>query len=77
MTNAYAKRFWRKYLRLVRLGREGSPVEDPLIDFMKTSRAVIYAPPDMDWSLDGERQPGCERAGIENLHGAIRLIVND
>lgn len=33
MTNAYAKRFWRKYLRLVRLGREGSPVEDPLIDF--------------------------------------------
>ena len=51
--------------------------EDPLIDFMKTSRAVIYAPPDMDWSLDGERQPGCERAGIENLHGAIRLIVND
>lgn len=51
--------------------------DDPMIDFVKTSRAVVYAQPDMDWSLDGERQPGTERAVIENLHGAIRLIVNE
>ena len=51
--------------------------DDPMIDFVKTSRAVVYAQPDMDWSLDGERQPGTERAVIENLHGAIRLMVNE
>lgn len=44
MTNAYAKRFWRKYLRLVRLGREGSPVEDPLIDFRFKKNAGEYDP---------------------------------
>jgi diacylglycerol kinase family enzyme len=51
--------------------------DDPMIEFIKTSRARVFAPPDMDWSLDGERQPGCERAEIENLHGVIRLLVKE
>ena len=47
----------------------------PMIDFIKTSSAVIYASKDMVWSLDGEREEGCERIEVENRHSAIRLMT--
>ena len=35
----------------------------------------ISAPGDMDWTLDGEFQPGAESIDIQNLHNAVRLIL--
>jgi len=49
--------------------------ECSMIDFVKTSNAVIYADKNMDWSLDGEFEPGCERIEVENKHSAIRIII--
>jgi len=44
-----------------------------MIDFLKTSRAVVHASAGMDWSLDGEYEAGCERAEVVNRHSAIKL----
>ena len=46
-----------------------------MIDFIKTSNAVIHADKDMAWSLDGEFEPGSERIEVENRHSAIRIIT--
>ncbi|MCL2774712.1 MAG: diacylglycerol kinase family lipid kinase [Oscillospiraceae bacterium] len=40
-----------------------------------TDKAVIYADSDMKWSLDGERENGCEMIKIQNLQRAIKIIV--
>lgn len=47
----------------------------PMIDFIKTQRAVIHASEDIDWSLDGEFEAGCGYIEVENRHSAIRLIT--
>ena len=40
----------------------------------RTARKVkVYASDAMDWTLDGEREPGHEEVLVENLHHAIRL----
>lgn len=44
MTNTYAKRFWRRYLNLVRLGRSSTPVTDPSIDFLLKKQAGEFDP---------------------------------
>ena len=49
--------------------------DSPMIDFIKTRNAVFYADKEMDWSLDGEREEGCERIEVVNRHSAIRLIT--
>lgn len=45
-----------------------------MITFLSTPSVTITAPEDMDWTLDGEREPG--RASIEakNLHHAVRIL---
>ena len=45
-----------------------------MMTFLSTSSMTIHAPEDMDWTLDGEHQPGCERIQIDNLHHAVKVI---
>lgn len=44
-----------------------------MITFLSTSSLTVHASPEMDWSLDGERQAGCDRIFVENLHHAISI----
>lgn len=47
-----------------------------LITFCLAGRAEVTASPDMPWTLDGEYEPGCRDILIENLHQAVRLVIN-
>ena len=49
--------------------------ENELLCFFKAAHLRISAPKDMDWTLDGEFQPGAENIDIQNLHNAVRLIL--
>ena len=44
-----------------------------MITFLSTSSLTVYANPEMDWSLDGERQAGSDRIFVENLYHAISI----
>ena len=46
----------------------------PMVTLKSTARLEIEAPADMDWTLDGEHQPGCAHCTVENLHNAIYLV---
>ena len=48
--------------------------DNELLCFFKAAHLRISAPGDMDWTLDGEFQPGAEHIEIRNLHDAVRLI---
>ncbi len=48
-----------------------------MIDFIRTSRAEVFASSAMDWSLDGEREKGCEHIVIENVRDALRLLTKE
>lgn len=52
-------------------------VNSPMVTFFSTGNLEILADPDMPWTLDGEYQAGCERIQIQNLHGAIQVVLND
>ena len=45
-----------------------------VITFRSASRIKITAPADMNWTLDGEMEPGHDEILVENLHHAIRLM---
>ena len=45
-----------------------------VIAFCTASRITVTAAPDMNWTLDGEMEPGSDTVQVENLHHAIRLI---
>ncbi len=47
----------------------------PSITFVTASEMTVYASPDMDWTLDGEREEGKEKLTVCNLHSAIQLIM--
>ena len=49
--------------------------DNELLCFFKAAHLLISAPGDMDWTLDGEFQPGAEHIEIRNLHDAVRLIL--
>lgn len=49
----------------------------PMITFFSTGNLEIHADPDMPWTLDGEYQAGCEQIKIQNIHGAIPVLLND
>ena len=49
--------------------------DNELLCFCKASHLRISAPSGMDWTLDGEFQPGAETIDIQNLHNAVRLIL--
>ena len=44
------------------------------ITFLSGKEFTVTAPPDMEWSLDGEWGPGSEQAKIRILPGAVTLI---
>lgn len=45
-----------------------------MITFQSTSAVKVSAPPDMPWTLDGEREEGHWQVEVKNLHHAIRLL---
>lgn len=47
----------------------------PMLTFTSASRLTIDAPEDMDWTLDGEQEPGRAQCVAENLHNAIRIVT--
>lgn len=47
-----------------------------MITFVNTSRAVISAPKDMPWTLDGEQESGHNRVEVACLQHAIRVYQN-
>ena len=46
----------------------------PMITFLSTPSVKITAPKDMDWTLDGELQPGSEEIQVECLRHAIGIV---
>ncbi len=47
----------------------------PALSFCTASEVTVFAPEDMDWTLDGEHAPGKATFKVKNLHSAIRLIM--
>ena len=45
-----------------------------MITFRSTKKVTVYADANMDWTLDGEREPGHDSVEVENLHHAIQLV---
>ena len=45
-----------------------------VITFCSSSKITVAAPAEMNWTLDGELEPGHEEVVVENLRHAIRLI---
>ena len=45
-----------------------------VITFCSASHITVTAPPDMNWTLDGEMEPGHDTVSVENLHHSIRLM---
>ena len=44
--------------------------------FRSASTITVTAEPGIDWTLDGEFAKGSESIEIENLHSAVRIVVN-
>ena len=45
-----------------------------VITFVPTSHVTVTADPEMNWTLDGEKETGHETVEVTNLHHAIRLM---
>lgn len=45
-----------------------------MMTFLSTDRVTVTAPGNMDWTLDGEREPGHETVEVINLHNAVQVI---
>ena len=45
-----------------------------VITFVPTSHVQVTANPNMNWTLDGEKEAGHETVEVSNLHHAIRLM---
>ena len=49
---------------------------DPaVVSFFSTKELTVTASPTMNWSLDGEKEPGGKIIKVRNLHHALRLRV--
>ena len=51
--------------------------DDKLIHSCTAARAVIHSPSAVPWTLDGEYAKGETDIVVENLHNALRLVVNE
>lgn len=47
-----------------------------MLTFHSTDRLTIIADETVDWTLDGEHEPGHAQVTVENRHNAFRLITN-
>ena len=45
-----------------------------MITFRSAKSVKVFADPDMNWTLDGEREDGHREITVENLHHAIQLM---
>lgn len=45
-----------------------------MLTFRSAKHITIFADPEMNWTLDGEMEPGHEQVEVENLHHAIQII---
>jgi YegS/Rv2252/BmrU family lipid kinase len=45
-----------------------------MMTFRTASRVTFYPQTELNWTLDGEMDPGSDEIVIENLHHAIRLV---
>jgi YegS/Rv2252/BmrU family lipid kinase len=50
--------------------------QSPMLTFHSTSRLTVTADESVDWTLDGEHEPGHAQITVENRHDAFRLITN-
>ena len=48
-----------------------------MITFRSAQKIRIFASEDMDWTLDGEREPGHAEVEVENLHHAVRILLRE
>ena len=48
-----------------------------MLTFLSAPKVRVFANPEMNWTLDGEREEGHSEITVENLHCAIRLIKRE
>lgn len=48
-----------------------------MVTFRSAKRVKIFASPDMDWTLDGEREPGHSEVEVVNLPKAVTLLQKE
>lgn len=48
-----------------------------MVTFFSAEQVKVYAPGDMPWTLDGEKEPGHEEVLVQNLHHAFRLMTKE
>ena len=48
-----------------------------MLTFIKTTGVKVIAPQNMDWTLDGEREPGRQEINVECLHKAVQILCKD
>lgn len=46
----------------------------PMLTFHSTNRLIVTTDETVDWTLDGEHEPGRTQITVENQHNAFRLI---
>lgn len=64
-------------LNKIVVGLQSHQYDGELIQFCQAARAVVTAPPDMPWTLDGEYAPGTSDILIENLHHAYSMVMRE
>ncbi len=48
-----------------------------MITFLSTPNVRVLPPADMEWTLDGEREPAHALVDVENLHHAVQIICRE
>lgn len=48
-----------------------------MVSLQSTAKLTVYGDESIDWTLDGEREPGKEKAEVINIHNAIRLLKTE
>lgn len=46
-----------------------------MVHFFSAKSISIDCSAPLDWTLDGEREPGAPRIEMQNLHGAVRIVI--
>ena len=57
------------------LSLQSQNYDTDMVRFFSMKEAVIYADPKMDWTLDGEREPGHEMVVVKNIPDAISMMM--
>ena len=63
-------------LNRIVLSLQTQQYDEDLIHFCTAERAVVSAPQEMPWTLDGEYAPGSTNIRIDNLHHAYAMVIN-